>query len=714
VFWNGGPLNRKRDGGFMAYSTDIIRNVALAGHGGTGKTTLFERALFAAGVIQKPAGVETGKTVSDFTPEEAERKISVHAALASFERKGKKINIFDTPGASDFTGEAILSFRSCESALLAVDAKSGVQIETIKLMRNLDGRKKPRAIVVTRLDEERADFDRVIEDIKEKFKVDPVPFSIPMGTGPDYKGVIDVLGGKAYLAGSGDGLEKAAAVPAEYQAAVDAAREKLIEAAAEGDNEMLEKYLSEGTLNPEDMHTGLIEAYKHNQFVPIFASSAVKNSGVTPLLDFFADIAPSPRDAKDTFVLPDGGQKDVAINGDGSLAALVVKTSYDQFSGKLSFVKVVTGKLSAESEIFNVTENKKERAGKLYTAVGKKLNEVKELCAGDIGIIAKSPSLKTNDTVSSGAALPDGALFLPLLLPEPVHSVAVNAVQKKDEDKLGEALLRAAEEDRTFRYNFDAETKETVISGMGELQINIILDKIKQNQKIEIETRIPKVAYRETITKKASAEHTHKKQTGGHGQYGRVVLDIAPLPRGEQYKFTNAIFGGVVSKGYIPGVEKGIAEAMARGTMAGYPVVDVEVAIVDGKEHPVDSSELAFKLAGRGAFRKAMATAAPTLLEPVMNLYVFVEEKYQGDVMSGLSGKRGKIVGQDNIGGGIVEIKAQAPAAELLRYSIDLRSVTSGTGSFSVEFSHYSPISGRIAEDVIKASPYIVQESDDE
>jgi elongation factor G len=407
----------------------------------------------------------------------------------------------------------------------------------------------------------------------------------------------------------------------------------------------------------------------------------------------------------------DGARQEVPVDPGKPLAALVIKTSYDQFSGKLSWVKILCGKLNADSEILNVTENKKERVGKLYTCQGKKLEEVRELNTGDAGIIAKSSTLKTNDTITAA----DGSFnFLPLRLPEPVHAVAVNAAQKKDDDKLGEALIRATEEDRTFRYLFNAETKETVISGMGELQVNIILDKIKQNQKIEVETHVPRVAYRETITKKANAEYTHKKQTGGHGQYGKVVLDIGPLARGDGYKFENKIFGGAVPKNYIPGVEKGIAEGMALGTMAQYPVVDVEVAIVDGKYHPVDSSELSFKLASRNAFREAMHQAAPTLLEPVMNLTVFVEEKYLGDVMSDLSGKRGKIQGQDSLGGGIEEIRAQVPQAELLRYSIDLRSITSGTGSFSVEFDHYAPISGRIAEDVIKAAQaFRVQETED-
>jgi elongation factor G len=693
----------------MSHTTDLVKNVCLAGHGQTGKTTLFEHLLFAGGAIPKAETVESGKTVSDSTAEEIERKISIHTAMAHVERGGRKINLFDSPGSSDFTGEVILSFRACEFALLTADGRTGVQIETIKLWRNLDGRGKPRGIFVTKLDDERADYRKTLADIKDKLKAGPVPVTIPMGEGAAFKGVIDVLNEKAWFPQGADAPEKEGAIPAEYAEAARAARERLIEAAAEGDDTLMEQYIDRGSLTPEEMHRGLIEALAENKFVPVFAGAALKNSGLIPLLDFIADVGPDPRTAKDR-ALTAAGEQEIPVDPEKPLSALVIKTSYDQFSGKLSWIKVIRGRLAADSEAFNVTENKKERIGKIYTCQGKKLEELRELFAGDVGIVAKSPSLKTNDTLSVG----DGSFsFVPLRLPEPVHSVAVSAAAKKDDDKLGEFLVRAAEEDRTFRYLFNTETKETVISGMGELHVGIILDKIRQNQKIEMETHVPRVAYRETITRKASAEYTHKKQTGGHGQYGKVVLDIGPLPRGEGYKFTNAIFGGAVPKNYIPGVEKGIAEGMARGTMAGYPVVDVEVSIVDGKYHPVDSSELSFKLASRNAFREAMKQAGPVLLEPVMNLTVFVEEKYLGDVMSDLSGKRGKIQGQDTVGG-IGEIRAQVPQAELLRYSIDLRSITSGTGSFSVEFDHYAPISGRIAEEVIKAAEaFRVQEADE-
>ena len=535
-----------------------------------------------------------------------------------------------------------------------------------------------------------------------------MPVTIPMGSGGNFKGVIDVLNGKAYLAG-GDAVEKESAIPDEFKSAYDSALERLFEAAAEGDDDLMEKYLENGTLSPEEMRNGLVKALAGNKIVPAFAGVALNNSGLVPFLDFVAEAGPSPKTAKDAVIDAEGKETAIAIDPDKPMAALVIKTSYDQFSGKLSWIKVINGKLSADSEIYNVTDNKKERVGKLYICQCKKLEETKEVCTGDIGIITKSATLKTNDTITAG----DSIRFAPLQLPEPVHSVAVNATAKKDDDKLGEFLVRAAEEDKTFRYVYNGETKETVISGMGELHINIILEKIKNNQKIDIETRVPRVAYRETITKKAGAEYTHKKQTGGHGQYGKVVMEIAPLPRGENYQFVNAIFGGSIPKNFIPAVEKGVVEGMGHGTMAKYPVVDVEVKIVDGKHHPVDSSELSFKLAARNAFRESMKQAGPTLLEPVMNLTVFVEEKYLGDVMSDLSGKRGKILGQDSAGG-IAEIKAEVPQAELLRYSIDLRSITSGTGSFAVAFSHYAPISGRIAEDVIKAAEaFKVQEEDE-
>ena len=693
----------------MSFSTDLIRNVAIAGHGGTGKTTLFERLLFAGGAISRAETIDSGKTVSDYTPEEMERKISIHSSMAHVERNGKKINIFDTPGSSDFTGDVIISFRASEFALLTVDGQTGVQIETVKLWRNLENSNKPRGVFVTRLDGERADYENVLADIKEKFKIDPVPITIPMGEGSGFKGVIDILGGKAWFAQGDDQPEKEGPIPAEFQDAVSAAKERLIEAAAEGNDTLMEKYIENGTLSPEEAEKGLVEALAHNKIVPAFAGVALKNSGLIPFLDFIVAAGPSPLVENDTILDKEGKEQAFPIDPSKPLSALVIKTTYDQFSGKLSWVKVMGGKLSTDSEIINATENKKERVGKLYTCMGKKLEEAREFSAGDVGIITKSATLKTNDSISAG----DSINFMPLKLPEPVHSIAVNATSKKDDDKLGEFLVRAAEEDKTFRYNFNAETKETVISGMGELQINIILDKIKANQKIEVETRIPRVAYRETITKKAAAEYTHKKQTGGHGQYGKVLLEIAPLGRGEGYKFENKIFGGAVPKNYIPGVEKGIAEGMAHGTVAQYPTVDVEVAIVDGKYHPVDSSELSFKLASRNAFREAMRQANPTLLEPIMSLTVFVEDKYLGDVMSDLSGKRGKILGQDSAGG-IAEIRAEVPQAELLRYSIDLRSITSGTGSFGVAFSHYSPISGRIADEVIKAAEaFKIQEEEE-
>ena len=698
----------------MAYSTDLIRNVAIAGHGGTGKTTLLEHLLFQGSAIAKPETIESGKTVSDYGEDEIARKISIHASLSHVSHKDVKINFLDTPGSSDFVGEVILAFRSCESALVLVDAKTGVQIETIKLWRNLEGRKKPRMIFISKLDEERASFQGALDDLKAKFGTTSVAISIPIGEGAEFKGVVDVLSGKAYaLPSSHDQREAAIPVPADMAAILADYRAKLFEAAADGDDALMEKYLGEGELTQEETVMGLREAFAAGRIVPAFAGAGACNAGTTALLDFIAMIAPDPRHlAPEPIFEHDGVISSVSVDPSKPAAALVIKTQIDQFSGRLSYVKVITGKLSSDLELINVRDSRKEKLGKIYTLQGKKLEEIGELAAGDIGVLAKAFDFKTNDTIS---AFDKPFFFHKLRLPTPVHTLAISATNKKEEDKLNENLVKAAEEDLTFQVKFNAETKETVVAGMGELQINMVLDKIKNGVKITAETRVPRVAYRETITKKSGAEYTHKKQTGGHGQYARVVFEVEPLERGTGYQFENKLFGQSVSKGFIPGIEKGIHQAMEAGVVAGYPVVDVKTAITDGKEHPVDSSEMAFKIASRGAFREATKNASPVLLEPIMNLKVFVEEKNLGDVMSDLSGRRGRISGQNPLGGGIVEIDSQAPQSELLRYAIDLRSMTSGTGSFEVDFDHYSPITGKIAEDVIKASAaFRVHEEEEE
>jgi elongation factor G len=685
----------------MGFESGSIRNVALVGHGGTGKTSLLEHLLYAGGAIPKPEAVEGGKTTSDYSEEEIEHKISIHASLASFAYGDKKLNFIDSPGSGDFVGEVILALRACESAVVAVDAKTGVQIETIKSWRTLNARNKPRFIMITKMDDERADFKKALDDVHAKFGVHPVPLVIPMGQGASFKGVIDVLAGKAYPAPGFEGKEAAQAVPAEYAADVEQAMQLLSEAAADGDEELMDKYLEEGKLGIEETRKGIMEALQGNRAVPALCCSSLKGSGMQAFLDLVSQLAPSPLGTVEKLVKPDGAQVDFACSNEAPFSAFVFKTQIDQFNGRLSYLKVYSGSIAHDSEFFHSREGKKEKAFKLYTALGKKLVELPELVAGDIGIAAKVPSLHTNDTLCASEGF---GSFIPLRLPTPVHALAISAASKKDEDKLSELLFKATEEDFTFSLSYNAETKESVIAGMGEQQINIILERVKRASKIEVSTRVPRVAYRETITKHAGAEFTHKKQTGGHGQYARVVIDIDPLERGKNYEFVNAIFGGAVSKGFIPGIEKGIHEAMMNGVLAGYPVVDVKTTLKDGKEHPVDSSELAFKLAARGAFKEAMKNAGPVLLEPVMNLTVFIENQYLGDVMSDLSGRRGKILGEASIGGGIEELKAQVPQAELLRYAIDLRSITSGTGSFEVEFDHYSPISGKTAEEVIKAA----------
>ena len=681
----------------MAFTTDTIRNIAVCGHGDTGKTTLVEQILFNAGVISKAETVDSGRTVSDFTEEEIEKKISIHTSLTNVVWKDKKINIFDTPGAADFVGEVVSSFRAAESAVMLIGARSGVQIETVKLWRRLNARDMPRIAFINKMEKTRADFYKVLEDLKE-FEVTAIPLTIPMGQAEEYQGVINLLTMKAYKKDGEGKEENAIEIPEEYKEIAEEYHLKMIEMAAEGDDDLTEKYFDEGTLSIEDAIKGLREGLFDNRFVPVFCGSAVDNSGITPMMDFIAMESPAPGRVEEPCI---SGEKSRMVSADGSVSGIIFKTMIDKFAGKMSYVKVITGKLTSNSELYNSREEKKEKINKVFLCEGKDLKETNEVHAGDIAVLTKVDSLQTNDTICTAD---DVIHYKSLALPHPVYSLAINAENQKEEDKMAAQLHKVAEEDLTFTIKFNEETKETVISGMGELHINIILEKLLKNFKINVNRRVPKVPYRETITGSSESEYTHKKQSGGHGQYGRVCIRINPLDRGQFFELSNDIKGGSISKGYIPGIEKGLLEGMNEGFLAGYPLMDIGVSIFDGKEHPVDSSEMAFKLAAKHALKEAVEKARPTLLEPVMKLTVFVEDQFLGDVLSDLSTKRGRVLDQKPLGGGIQAIEAQVPQGELMRYSIDLKSMTSGTGAFEVEFSHYDPVGGKIAQEIIQAS----------
>ncbi|MCH3916441.1 MAG: elongation factor G [Spirochaetia bacterium] len=686
----------------MSVTSTDLRNVAIVGHNGTGKTSLMEQMLFSAKVISKPQTIESGKTTSDYTDEEISKQISIHTSLANLDWNGKCLNILDTPGYAGFIGEAICGFRSCEASLMIVDACEGAQIETIKLWRRLDNRNKPRAVFINKMDKERADYTAVLEDLRAHFKATFVPTFIPMGEGENFEGIINLIEDKAYFVGK-DGIETEGPIPATYKDHEAKYRDQLIEFAAEGADDLIEKYFENNTLAPDDIRRGLREGLAANKVVPVFCGSTLKGSGIISLLNFIQHNFPSPVGHLEWITDKDGNPKDMPISEDGAPSAYVFKTTIDQFSGKLSYVKAVTGMLATDTELTNPTLGKKERIGKLYRAIGKKLIETDGLSAGDIGIIAKSNITCTNCSLLADPATQDFT-FRPLSLPYPIYALAISTDDKKSEDKLNDALHRQSEEDLTFKTGYNEETKESVIMGMGDVHLQMILDKICTKQKIVVHTKLPKVAYRETITKKSGIiEYAHKKQSGGHGQYGKVVIEIAPIERGKQYEFINAIKGGSVSKGYIPGIEKGLHDKMSEGYLAGYPLVDIGITLLDGKEHPVDSSEMAFRLAAKGAMELALAKSGVVLLEPFMKLAVYIENQYLGDILSDLSSKRGRVTGQEEFGQ-LVQVNAEVPQSALLNYAIDLKSITSGTGSFEVEFSHYEPLKGRDADLVIQAA----------
>lgn len=683
----------------MSVDPKDIRNVAVVGHNGTGKTSLVESMLYYTGAIPKAEAVAGGKTTSDFTEEEIARKISVHTALASTEWMGKRINILDTPGTADFIGEAICSFRSAEAALMLVDARDGAQIETIKLWRRLDTRNKPRAVFINKMDKERANSRDVLDNLTEEFHSNFAPVTIPIGYAEEFKGVINLIENQAYKFNP-NGKEEIIPIPADMAETVENYREELIEKAAEGADDLIEKYFEEGTLSDEDIRRGLREGLARNSVVPVFVGASEKGAGVTSLLNFIKNNFPIPTGTFEYILKEDGSEeRNYPIGGKDSAEAYVFKTTIDQFSGKLSYIKVVNGTVGPDTDLSNPETGKRGKPGKIYRALGKKLIEIDCLNAGDIGIIAKFDPAATNATLLND---PNSKIrFRPLKLPQPIYELAISAGDKKSEDKMNDALHKITEEDLTFEMKYNEETRESIIGGMGELHINMILDKVKEKQKISINTKIPKIAYRETITKKSGlAEYSHKKQSGGHGQFGRVVIEISPIERGQYYAFENTVKGGAISKGYVPGIEKGIHEKMEEGFLAGYPLVDIGVNLIDGKEHPVDSSEMAFKLAAKGAMDIALSKAGAVLLEPFCKLEVFVDQDYLGSILSDLSGRRGRVLGQEDMGH-LTSVRAEVPMAELRSYAIDLKSMTQGSGSFEIEFDHYETLNGKLAEDVI-------------
>jgi len=676
------------------YKAEAIRNVAIAGHGGTGKTSLVEAMLFDAGAIERLGRVDAGNATTDFDPDETRRHMSVNVALAPLEWREHKINLIDTPGYADFVGEVVSGMRVAEAALLVVAATAGVEVGTEAAWEIADQRQLPRLIFINKMDRENADFGRCLESLRQVFGNKCVPVQVPIGAEAGFRGVVDVLHSVAFL-GRGREVTQQSEIPAEVADLVATAREQLMESAAEADDELLEKYLGGEPLTDEELVHGLLQGIKSGSVVPVLCGSATENIGVQPLLDTLLRFVPSPVEVG-AVKGEDGAAREPKESA--PTAALVFKTITDPYVGKLTYFRVYSGALRSGSEVLNARKKQSERIGQLFFLRGKQQEATSEVPAGDIGAVAKLTGTTTSDTLTDPA---HPIVFPPIEFPEPNYSAAVAAITKGDEDKMGPALQRLAEEDPTFRYRRDVETGQVVISGQGDTHLDIIVERLKRLG-ANVELRELKVPYRETITTTVRVQGRHKKQTGGRGQYGDCWVKFEPLPRGAGYEFVDAIVGGAIPRQFIPAVDKGIQEAMEQGYLAGYPVVDLRATCDDGSFHSVDSSELAFKLAGQLAFRAAMEKDAPVLLEPILNVEITVPAQYMGEVIGDLNTKRGRIQGMEPIGGGKQLIRAQAPMAEMLRYAIDLRSIARGRGSFKTSFSHYEEVPPHLAQQVIE------------
>ncbi|HEV8310205.1 MAG TPA: elongation factor G [Methylomirabilota bacterium] len=681
----------------MAIDISRIRNIGFVGHGGVGKTSLVEAILFRNGMTNRLGRVDDGTATTDFDPEEVKRKISINTAVAFCDYKDHRFHLVDMPGYGDFIAEARAGLRVVEGAVIVVDAVAGVEVQTEKVSKFAQEYGLPRLCFVNRMDRERADFGRAFESIQRRLKGRFVPLQVPVGQEAGFRGVVDVVRMKAHVLSDGKIAE--VDIPADLAASAREYREKLVEAVAETDDDLLARYLDEGSLGEEEVIKALRAAIGAGKLVPVLCGSAAKTLGVRSLLELVIDSFPSPAD-RGAIEGTDPRTKEPVTRAPSvkePFSALVFKTFTDPHVGKLTLFRVFSGTLSGNSQVYNASREARERVGQVALMQGKEQRGVDVLGSGEIGVVAKLKETLTGDTLATEAA---PVVFPAIAFPEPAISFALQPKAKGDEDKISNALARLAEEDPTLRYHYDPETRQLLISGVGQLHIEVTLERMKRKFNAEVNLLPPRIPYKETVRGRAQVQGRHKKQTGGRGQFGDCWIEIEPLPRGSGFEFVDKIFGGSIPRNFIPSVEKGVRARLERGVLAGYPVVDVRVTLYDGSYHSVDSSDIAFQLAGQVAAEKAVQEAKPTLLEPIMNVEVTVPSDLAGDVIGDLNSRRGRIAGMEP-SGETTAVRAQVPLSEMLNYEPNLRSMSGGRGSYSMEFSHYEELPGMLAEKVV-------------
>jgi elongation factor G len=684
------------------YEGKDVRNIGIVGHGDSGKTSLVAAFLYTAGVTNRFTRVDEGTTVTDFDEEEVARKITITTSLAYVEWKKSKLNFLDTPGYNIFINDAKAALLAADAALVVVDGVSGVEVQTEKTWNFAADYDLPRVILINKLARDRSDFQRTLANVQETLSRKAVPVQLPIGSEKDFRGVVDLISGKAYtyqLDGKGKG--QPVDIPADMAAEVESATEALLESVAECDDQLLNEYLENLTLPPEKLLQGLQKGVAEGSLFPVLCGSGLHNIGTDLWLDFLEAYVPPPTARGEMKGKDDGGSEvNRKISDAAPLSLFVYKTTADPFSGRVTYFKVVSGVLKNDENVFNYERGSHERFARIGLVFGKDITAVTEIHAGDLGAVAKLKDTLTGDTLGDKA---HPIHYPKASIPIPSIAYAILAKTRQDEDRLSAGIQRILEEDASLQFYRDPQTKEFLLAGNGQQHLEIVVSKLKKRYHVEVELHSPKIPYRETIRGSADVQGRHKKQTGGHGQFGDCKIRMEPLERGKNFEFANEIFGGAIPKTYIPAVEKGIIEAAQKGPLAGYPVVDFKVSLYDGSYHDVDSSELAFKLAGRKAFRAAMALAKPTLLEPIMNAEIIAPMDFAGDLMGDLNSRRGRIQGMDTKGSNQV-IRAQVPMAEMLTYANDLTSMTQGRGSFTMEFGHYDYVPQQFAEKVIAAA----------